>query len=108
VAEVGLRCNDWRTKCKMRFGDGRLSTRPGAPMFCPQCDRRRSSFCKRAWDAVNREAQIATVLIVGFASAFLGWAMVYLASAPNPYKGTRTGFRRRLASAAHRLLKARE
>jgi hypothetical protein len=36
---------------------------------------------------VNREAQIATVLIIGFALAFLGWAMVYLASAPNPYQG---------------------
>ena len=58
---------------------------------------------------MNREAQIATVLIVAFASAFLGWAMVYLASnADHPYKGTPTGFRSRLASAAHRLLKARE
>ena len=33
-------------------------------------------------DAVNREAQITTVLILGFAVASLGWAVVYLASAP--------------------------
>jgi hypothetical protein len=32
-------------------------------------------------DAVNREAQIATMLTVSFAVAFVGWAVVYLASA---------------------------
>jgi hypothetical protein len=75
--------------------------------FCPQCERRRSSFCR--CDEVNREAQIATVLIVGSAAAFVGWAIVYLASAPTqPYKGRRTGLRRLLSSAAHRLFKARE
>ena len=31
---------------------------------------------------MNREAQTATMLTVAFAFAFLGWALVYLASAP--------------------------
>jgi hypothetical protein len=48
---------------------------------------------------VNREAQITTVLILGFAVAFLGWAIVYLASAPvHPHEddATWTPFRRRI------------
>jgi hypothetical protein len=62
-------------------------------------------------DAVNREAQITTVLILGFAFAFLGWAIVYPASAPiHPHKdeANRSQFRRWLAATMHRLLKARE
>ena len=62
-----------------------------------------------AKDAVNREAQITSVLILGFAVAFLGWAIVYLASAPiHPHKddANRTQFRRWLAATTHRLLKA--
>ena len=31
---------------------------------------------------MNKEAQLATLLIAGFAVAFLGWAVVHLASAP--------------------------
>ena len=60
-------------------------------------------------DAVNREAQIATMLTVAFAFAFLGWAIVYLASTPAPHKddANRTRFRRWFAAATHRLLKAR-
>ena len=38
---------------------------------------------------MNREAQIATMLTVSFAFAFLGWAIVYLASAPVPVIRTR-------------------
>jgi len=64
-------------------------------------------------DAVNREAQIATMLTVSFAVAFVGWAVVYLASAPaRPHKdderATRTQFLRWLAATRHRLLKARD
>jgi hypothetical protein len=63
------------------------------------------------YDAVNREAQITSVLILSFAVAFLGWAIVYLASAPiRPHKddATRTQFRRWLAATTYRLLKARD
>jgi hypothetical protein len=63
------------------------------------------------YDAVNREAQITSVLILSFAVAFLGWAIVYLASAPiRPHKddATRTQFRRWLAATTHRLLRARD
>jgi len=59
---------------------------------------------------MNREAQAATVLILAFALTFLGWGVVYLASAPtHPHKddATRTRFRRWLAATMHRLLKAR-
>jgi hypothetical protein len=59
---------------------------------------------------MNREAQIATMLTVSLALAFLGWAVVYLASAPvHPHKddASRTRFKRWLAAATHRLLKAR-
>jgi hypothetical protein len=62
-------------------------------------------------DQVKREAQITTVLVLGFTFAFLGWAVVYLASAPiHPHQddATRSLFRRWLAAAKHRLLKARE
>jgi len=50
-------------------------------------------------------------MILGFAVAFLGWAIVYLAPAPiRPHKddATRTQFRRWLAATTHRLLKARD
>jgi len=63
------------------------------------------------YDAVNREAQITSVLILSFAVAFLGWAIVYVASAPiHPHKddANRTQIRRWLAAATHRLLKARD
>jgi hypothetical protein len=89
------------------------------PNFPPYPGRRRLSESDRLAllnrarrvEAVNREAQITTVLILGFAFAFLGWAIVYLSSAPiYPHKddATRSPFRRWLAAATHRLLKARE
>ena len=31
---------------------------------------------------MNKEAQLATMLTIGFAVALFGWALVYLASAP--------------------------
>jgi hypothetical protein len=60
---------------------------------------------------VNREAQITSVLIIGFTVAFLGWTIVYLASAPihSPKDdANRTQFRRWLAATKHRLLKTRD
>jgi hypothetical protein len=60
---------------------------------------------------MNREAQITSVLILGFAVAFLGWAVMYLASAPvHPYDedANRPRFLRWLAAMTHRLLKGRE
>jgi hypothetical protein len=33
--------------------------------------------------AVNREAEIASLLISGFGVAFFGWALVHLASSPS-------------------------
>jgi hypothetical protein len=60
---------------------------------------------------MNKEAQLATMLFVSLAIAFVGWGVVYLASAPShPHKDDHrvTGFRRWLAAARHRLLEARE
>jgi hypothetical protein len=37
---------------------------------------------------VNKEAQLATLLIAGFAVAFVGWAVVYLASSPIMIRAT--------------------
>jgi hypothetical protein len=51
------------------------------------------------------------MLTVSFAFAFLGWAIVYLASAPvDPHKddANRTRFRKWFSAVTHRLLKARE
>jgi hypothetical protein len=85
-----------------------------SPFHSDSCARLRAAptHCARAHggDAVNREAQIATMLTVSFALAFLGWALVPLASAPvHPHKDdvNRTRFRRWLIAATHRLLKAR-
>src|SRR5262249_50026944 len=64
-----------------------------------------------AMTANSNGRQITTVLILGFAVAFLGWAIVYLASAPvHPHEDDAiwTPFRRWLAGATHRLLKARK
>jgi hypothetical protein len=61
---------------------------------------------------VNK-VQLATLLTVGFAVAFIGWAVVYLASFPShPDKddqlATRSQFRSWLSAMRHRLLTARE
>jgi hypothetical protein len=57
----------------------------------------RCSLSVWGYDAVNREAQITSVLILGFTVAF------------HPHKddANRTQFRRWLAATTHRLLKAR-
>ena len=60
---------------------------------------------------MNKEAQFAIMLAVSFAVTLIGWAIVYLASAPiHPHKddANRTQFRRWLAATTHRLLKARD
>ena len=62
---------------------------------------------------MNKEAQLATLLIAGFAVAFVGWAVVYLASSPiYPHKDdqgdTRRQYRKWLSAMRHRLLTARE
>jgi hypothetical protein len=36
--------------------------------------------------AVNREAEIASLLISGFGVAFFGWALVHLASSPSHHR----------------------
>ena len=61
--------------------------------------------------AVNREAEIASLLISGFGVAFFGWALVHLASSPShPNKddrrATESRFRRWLDATRHPLLKA--
>ena len=61
---------------------------------------------------MNREAQIATMLTVGFAVALLGWAMLHLSSPTHhPNKDNRRGSRTRLRSwlvaTRDKLLKAR-
>jgi hypothetical protein len=56
--------------------------------------------------AVNREAEIACLLISGFAVAFFGWALLYVASSPShPNKDDRraTGSRFRRWLDATRL-----
>jgi hypothetical protein len=63
--------------------------------------------------AVNREAEIASLLISGFAVAFFGWAILHLASLPShPHnddqRATGSRFRRWLDATRHRLLKARD
>ena len=61
---------------------------------------------------MNREAQTATMLTLAFAFAFLGWALVYLASTPTkPHEDRRhapSRFRRWLDATRHQLLKARD
>jgi hypothetical protein len=62
---------------------------------------------------VNKEAQLATLLIAGFAVAFVGWAVVYLASSPihthkDDQGDTRRQYRKWLSAMRHRLLTARE
>jgi hypothetical protein len=60
---------------------------------------------------MNKEAQLATMLFVSLAIAFVGWGVVHLASAPSrPHKDDHraTGFRRWVAATLHRLLEARE
>ena len=61
---------------------------------------------------MNKEAQLATMLTIGFAVALSGWALVYLASAPtHPHdvrRPTASRFRKWLDATRHRLLKARE
>jgi hypothetical protein len=60
---------------------------------------------------MNREAQIATMLTVGFAAALFGWAIVYIASSPTrrPHEDQRptaSRFRRWLDATRHRLLES--
>ena len=62
---------------------------------------------------MNREAQIATMLTVGFAVALLGWAVLHPSSPTHhPNKDNRRGTRTRLRSwsvaTRDKLLKARE
>ena len=61
---------------------------------------------------VITKAQLAILFGTGFAVAFMGWAVVYLASSPkSPNKNdqrTRSRFRRWLRAMLHRLLTARE
>jgi hypothetical protein len=55
---------------------------------------------------VNKEAQLATMLTIGFAVALSGWALVYLASAPtHPHdirRPTASRFRKWLDATRHR------
>ena len=60
---------------------------------------------------MNKEAQLATMLTIGFAVALFGWALVYLASAPTYPHDVRRPTASRLKwldATRHRLLKARE
>jgi nucleoid DNA-binding protein len=72
----------------------------------------RSTKSRAGINAMNREAQTATMLTLAFVFAFLGWALVYLASAPtNPYddrRPTASRFRKWLDATRHRLLKSRD
>ena len=57
---------------------------------------------------MNREAQIATVLTVRFAAAFVGWALVHLASSPShprkyDQRGPPSRFRKWLDATTRRL-----
>jgi hypothetical protein len=56
--------------------------------------------------SVNKEAQLATMLTIGFAVALSGWALVYLASAPtHPHdvrRPTASRFRKWLDATRHR------
>ena len=59
---------------------------------------------------MNREAELISLLITGFAVAFLGWALVHLASSPNnpnkeDQRATQSRFRRWLAATRNRMLK---
>ena len=61
--------------------------------------------------SVNREAQIASMLIVAFAVAFVGWALVQLASAPiykDDQRPTASRLRRWLLAAFDRSQKGRQ
>ena len=61
---------------------------------------------------MNKEAQLATMLVIGLALALFGWALVYLASSlAHPKEEQRavpTRLRQWLNAAYDRLLKARE
>jgi hypothetical protein len=60
---------------------------------------------------VNREAQIATMLIIGFGVAFFGWILVHFASAPiqkGDQRPTASRIRRSLEGAYDRLQKDEE
>jgi len=59
----------------------------------------------------NREAQIATMLIIGFGVAFFGWILVHFASAPiqkGDQRPTASRIRRLLEGAYDRLQKDEE
>jgi hypothetical protein len=72
----------------------------------------RTSYGHETGRSVNKEAQLTTMLIVGFAVAVFGWALVYLASSPShPSKNQRataSRFRKWLDATRYRLLKARD
>jgi hypothetical protein len=62
---------------------------------------------------MNREAQIASMLIIGFAVTFFGWALVHIASPPihpneDDRRATPSRFRRWLDARWDQLLKAGE
>jgi hypothetical protein len=90
-----------------------LTTRTGAPTTSPPQQALgaplKSIAASAPDDAVNREAQIATMLMVGFAVALFGWALVHIASSPTPphevRRRTGSRFRRWLDATRHRLLR---
>jgi hypothetical protein len=61
---------------------------------------------------MNKEAQLATMFITGFALALFGWALVYLSStrarSNEEQRAYPTRLRRWLNVAYERLLKARD
>jgi hypothetical protein len=60
---------------------------------------------------MNKEAQLATMLSIGFAVAFFGWGLVHLASAPfheDDQRPSASRLRRWLLAAYDRMQKARD
>ena len=68
-----------RAEIKLRL-KGLAYTKRLAANGSQQC---RTSYGHETGPSVNKEAQLTTMLIVGFAVAVFGWALVYLASSPS-------------------------
>ena len=104
----GLGSQFERAEIKLRL-KGLAYTKRLAANGSQQC---RTSYGHETGPSVNKEAQLTTMLIVGFAVAVFGWALVYLASSPShPNKNQRataSRFRKWLDATRHRLLKARD